>query len=126
MRVYTYSEAHQRLTEVLDIAHDEEVVIKRRGGETFSVVFKRKTFLKRSETHEPAKPNKRRTGKGYWGANNQDLVMSFRNSGAVAVFCQISVLKTLPPEIFRCRTQLQHVSLLDNLFGRHSAIDFGL
>ena len=40
MRVYTYSEARQRLSEVLDIARGEEVVIKRRGGETFSVRFK--------------------------------------------------------------------------------------
>ncbi len=40
MKVYTYSEARQRLSEVLDIAKGEEVVIKRRGGETFSVVFK--------------------------------------------------------------------------------------
>jgi len=40
MKVYTYSEARQRLSEVLDLAKSEEVVIKRRGGETFSVVFK--------------------------------------------------------------------------------------
>ena len=40
MKVYTYSEARQRLSEVLDIARDEEVIIKRRGGESFSVVFK--------------------------------------------------------------------------------------
>ena len=40
MKVYTYSEARQRLSEVLDIAKGEEVIIKRRGGETFSVVFK--------------------------------------------------------------------------------------
>ena len=40
MKVYTYSEARQRLSEVLDFAKGEEVIIKRRGGETFSVVFK--------------------------------------------------------------------------------------
>jgi len=40
MKVYTYSEARQRLSEVLDIAREEEVIIKRRGGETFSVSFK--------------------------------------------------------------------------------------
>jgi hypothetical protein len=28
---------------VLDIAREEEVIIKRRGGETFTVVFKKKT-----------------------------------------------------------------------------------
>ena len=40
MKVYTYSEARQRLSEVLDIARGEEVVIKRRGGETYSVYLK--------------------------------------------------------------------------------------
>ncbi len=40
MKVYSYSEARQRLSEVLDIARAEEVIIKRRGGETFSVIFK--------------------------------------------------------------------------------------
>jgi prevent-host-death family protein len=43
MRVYTYSEARQRLSDVLNIARTEEVVIKRRGGETFSIVFKKST-----------------------------------------------------------------------------------
>ncbi|MBW6484669.1 MAG: type II toxin-antitoxin system Phd/YefM family antitoxin [Syntrophobacterales bacterium] len=41
MKVYTYSEARQRLTNVLDIARNEEVVIKRKGGETFSVIFRK-------------------------------------------------------------------------------------
>ncbi|MBU2515533.1 type II toxin-antitoxin system Phd/YefM family antitoxin [bacterium] len=40
MKVYSYSEARQKLSEVLDIARGEEVVIKRRGGETFSIRFK--------------------------------------------------------------------------------------
>jgi prevent-host-death family protein len=39
MKVYTYSEARQRLADVLNIARNEEVIIKRRGGETFSIVF---------------------------------------------------------------------------------------
>ncbi len=43
MKVYTYSEARQRLSDVLNIARTEEVVIKRRGGETFSIVFKQST-----------------------------------------------------------------------------------
>ena len=43
MKVYSYSEARQRLSEVLDIARGEEVVIKRRGGETYSVIFKAPT-----------------------------------------------------------------------------------
>lgn len=37
----SYSEARQRLAEVLNIAKHEEVVIKRRGGETFSIVFRK-------------------------------------------------------------------------------------
>ncbi|MFH2046608.1 MAG: type II toxin-antitoxin system prevent-host-death family antitoxin [Pseudomonadota bacterium] len=41
MKVYTYSEARQRLSDVLNIARNEEVVIKRRGGETFSIIFKK-------------------------------------------------------------------------------------
>ena len=43
MKVYTYSEARQRLAEVLNIAKTEEVVIKRRGGETFSIIYKKST-----------------------------------------------------------------------------------
>ena len=41
MKVYTYSEARQRLAEVLNIARKEEVIIKRRGGESFTIVFKK-------------------------------------------------------------------------------------
>jgi prevent-host-death family protein len=41
MKVYTYSEARQRFAEVLNIARKEEVIIKRRGGETFAIVFKK-------------------------------------------------------------------------------------
>ena len=39
MKVYTYSEARQRFSTVLDIAKLEDVIIKRRGGETFKIVF---------------------------------------------------------------------------------------
>ena len=41
MKVYTYSEARQRFAEVLNIAREEEVIIRRRGGETYSIVFKK-------------------------------------------------------------------------------------
>jgi hypothetical protein len=40
MKVFTYSEARQKLSTVLDLARSEEVVIKRRGGEMFTVLFK--------------------------------------------------------------------------------------
>lgn len=40
MKVYTYSEARNRLTEVLDEATREEVVIRRRRGDAFVVVPK--------------------------------------------------------------------------------------
>ena len=41
MKVYTYSEARKRLAEVLNIARNEEVIIKRRGGEKFSIIFRK-------------------------------------------------------------------------------------
>ena len=37
MKVYTYSEARQNLSELLNQAQTEEVVIKRRDGTIFSV-----------------------------------------------------------------------------------------
>jgi hypothetical protein len=40
MRVYTYSQARQCLSEVLDIAKKEEVVIRRKKGEVYSVKIK--------------------------------------------------------------------------------------
>lgn len=40
MKVYTYSEARQKLSAVLDTARTEEVIIRRRGGETFTVRLK--------------------------------------------------------------------------------------
>ncbi len=39
MKVYTYSEARQKFSTVLDLAKTEEVVIKRRGGESFKIVY---------------------------------------------------------------------------------------
>ena len=41
MKVYTYSEARQRFAEILNIAREEDVVIQRRGGETFTIAFKK-------------------------------------------------------------------------------------
>ena len=40
MKVYTYSQARQNLAEVLNQSKDEEVVIRRRGGDSFAVVPK--------------------------------------------------------------------------------------
>jgi len=40
MKRYTYSQARQRLSEVLDTARKEEVVITRRGGEAFRLTYK--------------------------------------------------------------------------------------
>ncbi len=37
MRVYTYSEARQNLSSLLDSAENEEVIIKRRDGRVFAV-----------------------------------------------------------------------------------------
>jgi len=41
MKVFTYSEARQHLSEVLKIAQNEEVEIRRRDGQIFSIVSKR-------------------------------------------------------------------------------------
>jgi len=43
MKIYTYSEARQRFSDVLNIARTDEVVIKRRGGETFSIILRKST-----------------------------------------------------------------------------------
>jgi outer membrane lipoprotein SlyB len=40
MKVYTYSQARQQLSEVLNTAEHEEVVIRRKDGRSFSVVQK--------------------------------------------------------------------------------------
>lgn len=40
MKVYTFSQARQNLAEVLNQAREEEVVIRRRGGDSFAVVPK--------------------------------------------------------------------------------------
>lgn len=40
MRVFTYSEARQKLSAVLDMARREDVVIARRGGEAFRLTYK--------------------------------------------------------------------------------------
>ena len=40
MRVYNFTEARQKLAEVLDLAKTEDVVIQRRGGESFVLSFK--------------------------------------------------------------------------------------
>jgi len=41
MKVYSYSEARQKLAELLDEAQNEEVLIKRKDGTVFSVKSKR-------------------------------------------------------------------------------------
>jgi prevent-host-death family protein len=41
MKVFTYSQARQALATVLDTARKEEVLISRRGGDTFAVTYRR-------------------------------------------------------------------------------------
>ena len=41
MKVYSYSEARQKLAELLDQAQSEEVLIKRKDGTVFSVKSRR-------------------------------------------------------------------------------------
>jgi len=43
MKVYTYSEARQNLSEVLNVSLKEEVIIKRKDGNVFSIIPKLKT-----------------------------------------------------------------------------------
>ena len=40
MKIYTYSEARQNLSSLLNCAENEEVLIKRRDGKTFTVIAK--------------------------------------------------------------------------------------
>jgi hypothetical protein len=41
MKVFTYSEARQKFSKVLDMARTEEVIIKRRSGETFRIIYEK-------------------------------------------------------------------------------------
>lgn len=41
MKVYTYSQARQNLAELLDSAREAEVLIRRKGGDVFSVTLRR-------------------------------------------------------------------------------------
>lgn len=41
MKVYSYSKARQNLSEVLDIARNEEVIIRRKSGEKYSLRLKK-------------------------------------------------------------------------------------
>ncbi len=43
MKMYTYSQARERLASVLEEAKREEVVIRRRNGDQFSIVPRRPT-----------------------------------------------------------------------------------
>lgn len=43
MKVYTYSQARQNLSELLKYAKKEEVLIRRKDGDIFSVVHKEKS-----------------------------------------------------------------------------------
>lgn len=43
MKVYTYSEARQNLSEILNISLKEEVMIKRKDGNIFSIIPRLKT-----------------------------------------------------------------------------------
>lgn len=41
MRVYTFPQAKEHLAEILDLARKEEVFIRRRVGETYSVTLRK-------------------------------------------------------------------------------------
>lgn len=68
MKVYTYSEAKQSLANILNIAKNEEVIIKKKSGETFSVIFRKS---KKSPFDVPGIQTK---------ANTQDILEAVRES----------------------------------------------
>ena len=41
MRVYSFTEARQKLAEVLDLAKTEDVMIKRRGGDMYVLTYRK-------------------------------------------------------------------------------------
>ncbi len=41
MKVYTYSEARQKLSKLLEAARNEEVIIRKRNGEVFSIIYRK-------------------------------------------------------------------------------------
>jgi hypothetical protein len=43
MKIYTYSKAREKLAEILEESKKEEVVIRRRKGDTFSIIPKVKS-----------------------------------------------------------------------------------
>lgn len=43
MKIFTYSEARKRLAELLNTARTEEVIIKTKRGETFSLTYRQNT-----------------------------------------------------------------------------------
>jgi hypothetical protein len=68
MKVYTYSEARKKLAEVLNIAKNEEVLIKRRSGDTFSIKYKK---IKKSPLDVPGIETK---------ATKEDILAAVRES----------------------------------------------
>jgi len=51
MKIYTYSEARQRLADILEESKKDEVVVRRRNGDMFSI--KPKTTSRRSPFDVP-------------------------------------------------------------------------
>lgn len=43
MKVYTYSEARQKLSKLLEAARNEEVIIRKRSGEVYSIIYRKPT-----------------------------------------------------------------------------------
>ena len=73
MKTYSFTEARQKLAEVLDLAKDEDVVIQRRGGESFVLSFQKTS---RSPLDIP--------GVGSQGVTTKDIIEAVRESRAQA------------------------------------------
>lgn len=68
MKVYTFTEARKRFAEVLNNAQKEEVIIKRRSGETFVIKYRKSS---RSPLDIPGINTK---------ATTQDIIDAIRES----------------------------------------------
>ena len=75
MKVYTYSEARQKLSKLLEVARNEEVIIRKRSGEVYSIIYRKplvspfdvkglKTRAKTKDILDAVEESRSKAGKG--------------------------------------------------------------
>ena len=75
MKVYTYSEARQKLSKLLEVARNEEVIIRKRSGEVYSIIYRQplvspfdvkgfKTQAKTKDILDAVEESRSKAGKG--------------------------------------------------------------